>query len=66
MGQVTAMRKKPWFWTTWPVPPHCLQVSGEVPGSAPEPPQTWHSTFLGIFSVTSVPLAASRKETVRS
>src|SRR5512136_581056 len=49
-----------------PEPLHLGQVRGEVPGLAPEPLQTSHSSVLGTCSSFSVPLAASSSVISRS
>ena len=40
VGQVVRTVKNPWLLETWPIPPHCLHVSGWVPGSHPSPLQS--------------------------
>ncbi len=48
-GQVCTLRTVPkrdcWVKTTWPLPPHLGQVSGLVPGFAPEPLQVLQVSF---------------------
>ena len=44
-----------WENTTLPFPPHFVQVSGEVPGFAPVPPQVVHSSFSTISISFSQP-----------
>src|SRR4051812_32560620 len=39
-GQVDAMEKKPCERTTWPRPPHAVQVSAVDPACAPRPSQS--------------------------
>src|SRR5271157_5380609 len=48
------------FWS-FPDPLHFGQVCTEVPGAAPEPPQTSHLSILGISISFSTPLAASSR-----
>jgi hypothetical protein len=45
--QVLAMLKKPCWKLTCPLPPHAVQVTGEVPALAPEPRQSSQSKVLG-------------------
>src|SRR3972149_3159748 len=49
-----------------PAPLHRGQVRGDVPGLAPEPPQTSHLSVLGTGISFSVPLAASSSVISRS
>src|SRR5207248_311462 len=39
-GQVRSSENTPWLTATEPVPRHVGHVTGLVPGSAPDPPQT--------------------------
>src|ERR1035437_5698094 len=48
------------FWIL-PAPPHLGQILADVPGFAPDPPQTSHLSVLGISISFSVPLAASSR-----
>ena len=47
LGQVCWMEKKPWAMRTWPAPSQVLQVTGFVPGRAPEPLQVSQFTCVG-------------------
>ena len=60
------MEKNPCCIRTWPVPLQVGQVLGLVPGLAPEPPQNWHSTRVGMRILTSLPATASSKVRLRS
>src|SRR4051812_15950706 len=48
----------------WPEPLQCLQVSGFVPGFAPDPLHVVQVSSRGISISVSFPNAASSKETV--
>src|SRR5207302_7750486 len=54
LGHVCANWKNPWSTATDPDPPHWGQVTGDVPGSAPEPPHVWHGAAPLIFTGTVV------------
>ncbi len=59
-----ANRPKAVFCTTCscPVPPHCWQVCGRVPGLAPVPLQVGHASTRGTSISLLTPKAASSKE----
>ncbi len=57
-GQVCWMLKKPCCMRTWPWPPQVEQVTGDVPGFAPEPWQVSHLSQDGTRIVVSKPWAA--------
>ena len=62
-GQVCCTEKKPCCMRTWPCPPQVVQLTGCVPGRAPEPLQVSQVDCTGMRILVSVPLAASSKDT---
>ena len=62
VGQVRSIEKKPWVARTRPGPPHMAQVTGWVPGLAPEPEQTVQEIDAGTRICAVLPAKASSSE----
>ena len=61
-GQGWLIEKNPWPWASIPRPSQRGQVSGLVPGSAPEPEQVGQRSDFGMVTVIWVPVIASSNE----
>src|SRR6185437_15279588 len=61
-GQVRSMEKKPWLARTRPEPEHIEQVTGCVPGWAPEPEHSSHEMEVGTRICAVLPVNASSSE----
>src|SRR5262249_51179614 len=57
-GQTCEKENGPWSTSTSPVPPHVGHVSGDVPGLAPVPWQTWHTASPVRWTVVVTPCTA--------
>ena len=55
-GQVRSTWKKPFAWRTRPAPLQVVQVTGLVPGLAPDPSHASQVRVAGMSSSTSSPL----------
>ena len=60
-GQVRSIEKKPWLARTRPEPPHIAQVTGCVPGLAPEPEHSEHWIEVGTRIWAVLPANASSR-----
>ena len=61
VGHVCDMENRPWFTATSPLPPHVAQVTGWLPGAAPDPLQVEHGAGPVSVTGTVTPAIASSK-----
>src|SRR4030088_795474 len=65
-GHTCENENGPWSTRISPLPPHCGQTSGGVPGSAPDPWHTEHTASAVKLTLVVTPRTASRKSRCNS